>query len=74
MMSSYSSVNLYFKKTNYDWFSIPFTNKINFSQRNEFKVRNIGVKDDCFLVGLIKAEAIKKNIRMPWKTDQVICF
>ena len=73
-MSSYARHGNHFTKTNYDWFSIPIVSPINFNRNYVFKLKNLGIKDSCFLVGIIKERAFLAHMRMPWKTDNVICF
>jgi len=74
LMDSYGRHGMEFHKINYDWFSIPITNPIDLSKRQKFQVINRGINNDCFLVGVIKADALRSRTRMPWKTNNVICY
>jgi hypothetical protein len=46
-----------YEKINYDWFNIPIATTIDFKEHktHKFEVRNRGIDNDCFLVGIIKA-------------------
>lgn len=74
MMSSYARNESTFTKTNYDWFSIPIISPIDMNTTTTFTVKNVSIKDNSFLVGIIKAQALENSVRMPWKTSDVICF
>jgi hypothetical protein len=63
-----------FEKRVYDWKSIPISNQFHCRGKLYFAVRNRGIKEDNFLVGVIKRTAITSQLSMPWKTPSCICY
>ena len=62
------------EKRVYDWKSIPITNQFHCRGKLYFSVCNRGIKEDNFLVGVIKRTAITSQLPMPWKTASCICY
>jgi hypothetical protein len=78
MLSSYSISRLapqghVFEKKLYNWHGIPITNEI-LPEMATFSVKNRGIKDNNFVIGIIKKRAILENIRLPWKSGNCICL
>jgi len=63
-----------FKKTLYNWHSIPIITPIDFHSPQMFAVKNCGIQKDNFVVGIIKKGALTSLLKMPWTTDSVICY
>lgn len=63
-----------FEKTLYNWHSIPITTPLSLKQPAYFRLKNRGILNDNFVVGVIKRSAIKDQVRVPWKTTNCICF
>jgi hypothetical protein len=74
-MQSYAILdNNTFEKRIYDWKSIPIMNTFHCLGKVYFEVRNKGIKDNNFVVGVIKRSAINTRMSMPWKTQYCICY
>ena len=58
----------------YNWHSIPITTPLHFKNKETFEVKNVGIKENNFVVGIIKKSAINLCLRMPWKTNYCICY
>ena len=58
----------------YNWHAIPLVNYINFDYTSEFSIKNLRIKDNNFVIGIIKKTAVDGLIRTPWKTTKVVCF
>ena len=74
LMSNYKQEGMLFEKTSYDWHSIPIMTTIGLKNTRYFEVANRGIKNDCFLVGIVKKNTILNAIRTPWKTNTVVCY
>lgn len=62
------------EKRVYDWRSIPITNQFHCRGNVCFEVRNKGIKDNNFVVGVIRRSAITTQMAMPWRTHHCICY
>ena len=65
--------NEYLKNV-YNWHAIPVSTTLNLNDSSSFGVASLGIKDDNFVIGVIKKSAVTGVTKMPWKTNNAICF
>lgn len=53
---------------------MPITTPLALKQPAYFRVKNKGIINDNFVVGVIKRSAVTQQVRVPWKTTNCICF
>ena len=63
-----------FEKKLYNWHSVPIITPFKFKSKEVFEIKNLGINEDNFVVGIIKKSAINTCIKMPWKTKYCICY
>jgi hypothetical protein len=60
MMASYlSKEETTFWKNSFNWHSLPFSSPWNFKSPTVFSIKNLGVKFNHFLVGIIRQRDIR---------------
>lgn len=75
MFASYfTGDNISFRKRSYNWFSLPIISPIDPNIPSRFSFKNLGIKFNNFVVGIIRQEDLHSLLAMPWKTEGVICY
>jgi hypothetical protein len=63
-----------FWKNSYNWHSLPIISPWNFKDPCIFSIKNLGIKFNHFVVGIIREKDIKELKETPWKTEGVVCY
>ena len=75
MYSSYETSNgVYFKKVNLNWFSLPIISPVNLNESAFFTVKNVSIKFNRFVAGIIREIDLRNLVSTPWKTEGVIYY
>lgn len=75
MYTSYQTIDdIKFKKINFNWFSLPIVSPVNFKEPCFFTVKNISIKYNHFVAGIIREIDLRDLVTSPWKTEGVICY
>ena len=75
MMSSYVTKDeTMFWKHGFNWHSLPIITRINLEVPTVFAFKNTGIKNEHFVVGVIREVDLKRQTNTPWKTAGVLCY
>lgn len=75
MIKSYvNENNLTFWKEGYNWHSLPIKSPIDIKVATIFTLKNVAIKYNHFMAGVIAQTDLHALTPMPWKTQAVICY
>ena len=73
-MASYISDESVFWKNAYNWHSLPLITQWNFKDPSVLSIKNLGIKFNHFILGIITKKDLTALTPTPWRTESTICY